>query len=60
MLENEFNKKAIIDFKPIEPGDVKFTFSDSTKIEKWINYKPKISIKEGIKIFAKWYLNYVS
>ena len=60
LLENEFNKKAIIDFKPIEPGDVKFTFSDSTKIEKWINYKPKISIKEGIKIFAKWYLNYVS
>ena len=60
LLEKEFNKKAIIDFKPIQQGDVKFTFADSSKIQKWINYKPKISIKEGIKKFAKWYLDYVS
>ena len=53
MKENELNKKAIIDFKPIQPGDVKFTYSDSTKIKNRINYQHKISIKEGIKIGSK-------
>ncbi len=60
LLECEFNKKAIIEFKPIQAGDVRYTFADSSKIKKWIDYESQISIGEGIKKFAKWYLEYIS
>ena len=59
-MECEFNKKAIIEFKPIQPGDVKSTFADCSKIKKWTGYESRISISEGIKKFAKWYLEYFS
>ena len=60
LLECEFNKKAIIEFKPIQPGDVKYTFADCSKIKQWTGYESRISISEGIKKFAKWYLEYFS
>ena len=39
-------------------GDVKKTYADIKYIKNLINYEPKTSIKEGIRIFAKWYKNY--
>ena len=39
----------------MQPGDVEATASDSSQLQKWINYKPNTSIKDGIKKFIKWY-----
>ena len=57
-LEKELGIKAIKNFLPMQPGDVKSTFADNTSLEKWINFKPRTSIDEGIKIFVKWYKEY--
>ena len=57
-LEKELNKKAIKIFDKMQLGDVKKTYADIKYIKKLINYEPKTSIKEGIRIFAKWYKNY--
>ena len=55
ILESELEQKAIKVFEPMQLGDVKSTYSDTSKLENWINYKPKISLEEGIKKFIIWY-----
>jgi len=58
LIEKELGKKAIIDFKPMQPGDVKESFADIGKSIKKLNYNPKTSIDEGIPKFVSWYNNY--
>ena len=57
-LEEALGKKAIKNFVPFQLGDVKSTFADTTLLEKWINYKPNTSIKEGIFKFVDWFRYY--
>ena len=58
ILENNIGKKAIKNFMPIQPGDVEKTFADTKLLEKWIDFKPKTSLEEGIKNFINWYQEY--
>tara|TARA_A100001035_G_scaffold279449_1_gene280940 strand:+ start:1328 stop:2371 length:1044 start_codon:yes stop_codon:yes gene_type:complete len=58
LLEKNLGKKAIKDFQPMQLGDVISTYADTTKLQNWIEYSPQTSIEEGVKEFAKWYLNY--
>ena len=60
LLEDNLSIKAIKKFEPIQPGDVEKTFSDTNLLEEWIKYKPKISIEEGVRRFASWFLDYYS
>ncbi len=55
VLEKVIGKKAIKNFLPNQPGEVIKTFADTTELEKWISYKPKTTIEEGIKSFVDWY-----
>ena len=57
-IEKELGKKAIKIFEPIQPGDVLSTYSDTKKLEKWIDYKPKTSVEKGVKLFIDWYKKY--
>ncbi len=57
-IELCLNLKAEKIFMPMQPGDVKQTFADTTKLEEWINYKPSTTIKEGIRKFIDWYKEY--
>tara|TARA_B100000242_G_C43053834_1_gene492616 strand:+ start:964 stop:1983 length:1020 start_codon:yes stop_codon:yes gene_type:complete len=58
ILENTFNIKAIKKYEPMQKGDVVKTYANINKLKDWINFQPKVSIDEGIKNFAKWYLDY--
>tara|TARA_B100001057_G_C22717249_1_gene898252 strand:- start:199 stop:1221 length:1023 start_codon:yes stop_codon:yes gene_type:complete len=58
ILENSLGMKAIKEFHPMQPGDVKATAADTDLLEQWIDFKPSTSIEIGICKFAKWYLNY--
>ena len=60
ILENNLQKKAIKNFLPMQQGDVKSTYSDINKLRKWIDYHPKVDIKQGIERFIKWYLEIYS
>jgi len=57
-IENSLQKKAIKNFLPIQPGDVPETSADTSLLNKYVNYKPETSIKEGISKFIRWYKNY--
>ena len=54
-IENYIGKKAKKEFLPMQPGDVKATFADTSKLERYINFKPKTSIKDGLVKFIDWY-----
>ena len=57
-IEKELGKKAIIDFKDLQPGDVPATFADVNDLVADMHYKPSTTIKEGIHKFITWYKNY--
>ena len=58
-LENELGVKAIKKMYPMQPGDVKSTFADISKLQQWIDYQPNKSFNKGIHRFANWYKDYV-
>ncbi|HVU26545.1 MAG TPA: GDP-mannose 4,6-dehydratase [Verrucomicrobiae bacterium] len=55
LLETALGKKAVIDRKPEQPGDVPITFADVSKAREKLGYDPKIKIEQGIKSFADWF-----
>ncbi|NOZ09300.1 MAG: NAD-dependent epimerase/dehydratase family protein [FCB group bacterium] len=59
-IENTLGKQAIIEYLPLQPGDVEKTEADSTALSEATGFKPQISIQAGIKKFVSWYLDYYS
>ena len=57
-IEKKLNKKAIINFQPLQPGDVNTTFADVDDLIRDFNYKPKFNIETGISRFIEWYKEY--
>ena len=51
-------KKAIIQFEPMQLGDVPKTFADIEKSKNKLGYEPLTDIKEGVNKFLDWYLDY--
>ena len=56
MLESTLGKKAILDRRPDQPGDVPATYADTTLAEKELGYRSQVPIAEGLKRFCSWYL----
>ena len=54
-LEVALGKKAEMKMLPMQKGDVYTTYADTIKLEQNMGYKPKVSLKEGIEEFVKWY-----
>ena len=54
-IENELGIKAIKDFLPMQPGDVRQTVSNCDALEKWTGIKPNTKIEYGVKKFVEWY-----
>lgn len=57
-LERALGSKAIKKFYPMQNGDVKRTFADTSKLSKTTNYKPNTDLSKGIHIFSKWFKTY--
>ncbi|MCQ6275577.1 NAD-dependent epimerase [Bacillus sp. V3B] len=58
LLEDQLGQKAVKQLLPLHPGEVPETFAAIDDLIKDINYKPTVSIEEGIKRFIKWYKDY--
>lgn len=56
-IENQLEKKAILNLLPMQPGDVLATFSDISPLQK-LGFQPKIDYKKGIFEFVSWYNSY--
>jgi len=58
IIENVLGKKAKINFKPLQPGDVPATFANVDQLINKINYSPQTEVSVGVKNFVDWYLEY--
>ena len=59
-LEELTGKKAILNHKPLPPGDVNKTCADITPLKKKIGFTPSTPLKKGLEKFIEWYFNYHS
>ncbi|MBJ3775918.1 NAD-dependent epimerase [Acuticoccus mangrovi] len=57
-LEEALGRKAIRELLPLQAGDVPDTFADASRLEAAVGYKPKTPVREGIRRFVDWYLDY--
>lgn len=57
-IESALGKEANKVFLPMQPGDVYQTYADTSHLQNDIDFKPITSIKEGVKCFVDWYLNF--
>jgi UDP-glucuronate 4-epimerase len=58
LLEQETGRQALLDPKPMQPGDVPETFADISAIERDHGFQPATSIDEGVPRFVAWYRDY--
>ena len=54
-LEKAVGKRAMIEYLPEQPGDVKQTFADIRKAREELGYHPQTDIREGLTRFVRWF-----
>ena len=57
-LEKILDKKANINFLPLQPGDIEDTDANIDSLKRNFNYNPTTSIDIGNLKFIKWYKGY--
>ncbi len=57
-LEKVLDKKAKINFMPLQAGDVPSTYADVEDLVQDLGYKPETTVEEGITKFVQWYRDF--
>jgi UDP-glucuronate 4-epimerase len=57
-VEKAIGKKALIDYLPMQPGDVPATYADVSDLTADTGFKPSTPIDLGIQNFVDWYMDY--
>lgn len=55
VLSEDYDFEAHKKLVPMQPGDVPVTYADTTALEEDFGFKPKTSLREGLRKFAEWY-----
>ena len=58
IIEECVGKKAIIKESPMQPGDVKNTYAEISKIQNEYGFAPHTNYEEGVRKFVDWYKSY--
>ncbi len=58
VLPQDFDFDAHKQLVPMQPGDVPTTYADSTALERDFGFTPRITLREGLRSFARWYKEY--
>lgn len=54
-IGNVLGQKPIINYAPMQPGDVDITYADISKAKKLFKYNPSTTLKQGITNFVNWH-----
>ena len=54
-IEKALGMKATIERKPAQPGDVERTYADLARSTAELGYRPRTSLREGLRKFAQWF-----
>jgi len=55
VLPEDYDFEAHKKLVPMQPGDVPVTYADTSALERDFGFKPKTSLRDGLRAFAKWY-----
>lgn len=56
-LEMGLQKKAVIEYLPMQAGDVVKTYADISHSQEVLRFNPSVTLSEGINSFVDWYLD---
>lgn len=59
-LEEALGTEAKLEFTALRPEDVPKTWADTSKAQALLGYKPRTSLKEGLRTFLEWLLKEMS
>lgn len=58
VLEECLGSKANMEMLPLQAGDVPDTEADVSELIRAVDYRPKVSVEEGVRNFVDWYRGY--
>ena len=58
MVEDELGKKAVRNYLPMQPGDVRATWADASLLRELTGYRPQVSVRDGVAAFVGWFRDY--
>ncbi|CAG37445.1 NAD-dependent epimerase [Desulfotalea psychrophila] len=58
LIEEALGKKAIKNFMPMQPGDVRATYANVDDLVRDFAYKPATSLRHGVQQFVAWFRDY--
>ena len=58
VLEQCLGRKAEMELLPLQPGDVPDTEADVSELVRAVDYRPQVSVEEGVRNFVDWYRSY--
>jgi UDP-glucuronate 4-epimerase len=57
-VEAALGRKAQMNMLGMQPGDVRATSADVSRLEAWVGFRPKTQVEDGIANFVSWYREY--
>jgi len=57
-LETALGRKAVLEMKPMQPGDVQSTYADTDALRKAVGFSPSTPLAEGVARFVEWFKSY--
>jgi UDP-glucuronate 4-epimerase len=58
ILERALGKKAQLEMRPMQPGDVKATYADTRALQQAVGFAPATPLEAGLQRFAQWFRAY--
>lgn len=58
ILPKDYDFEAHKELVPMQAGDVPVTYADTSALERDFGFKPKTSLREGLRKFAEWYKDF--
>ena len=58
VLPEDYDFESHKELVPMQPGDVEVTYADTTPLEIDFGFKPKTTLRVGLREFSKWYKDF--
>ena len=58
VLPQDYDFEAHKELVPMQAGDVPITYADTNALEQDFGFKPRTSLRDGLRAFAEWYVSY--
>jgi len=55
ILADRLGQPARLEYRPPHPSDLPLTCADLNKAQSLFDYRPKVSLEEGLEHFARWF-----